>query len=61
MLKSGMYSWFSTSWACTKENVMKLTAYRSRHSETCFGARLEIGEGNSDDAEEIVAEKLRRS
>ena len=40
---------------------MKLTAYRSRHSETCFGARLEIGEGNSDDAEEIVAEKLRRS
>eukprot|EP00434_Breviolum_minutum_P039233 symbB.v1.2.034832.t1/scaffold4570.1/size37820/1 len=31
------------STAQSAENVMKLTAYRSRHSETCFGARLEIG------------------
>ncbi len=46
----------------TKENVMKLTAYCSRHSEICFGARLEIGLGGQWWRwREIAAEKLKRS
>eukprot|EP00913_Durusdinium_trenchii_P028852 g27053.t1 len=28
----------------TQVGLLKLTSFRSRHSETCFGARLEIGE-----------------
>ena len=31
------------TWPSAKVNTMKLTAHRSRHSETCFGAFLELG------------------